>query len=149
MSQQILELKEKQSVQVHLQFLQDIINRMANNSSNVKALTGVVYTILVTVLITAQKIQQFWWLGLIIAVIGLLLDSYYLAFERMYRKKYNSFVDSLNKNKLDEKEIFNLKPKNTQLKYEVFAEMLENINSFSIVPYYFLFIGLSIILRFM
>ena len=80
---------------------------MGGNSSNVKALIAVVYTIFITVLIAIKELQQYWWIGIIISVIGMIMDSYYLALERMYRKKYNNFVNDLNNGKLDEKEIFN------------------------------------------
>lgn len=75
------------------------------------------------------------------------MDSYYLALERMYRKKYNNFVNDLNNGKLDEKEIFNMNPKNTDLKHEILAVMLETIKSFSIIGFYILFILVTILLK--
>ncbi len=75
------------------------------------------------------------------------MDAYYLAFERMYRKKYNNFVNRLNAGKLDEKEVYNMNLKNTDLKYENVAEMLECIKSFSIVGFYILFIAITFVFK--
>ena len=38
--------------------------------------------------------------------------------------------------------------KNTDLKYEVFAVMLEAVRSFSVIGFYILFIGITILLKF-
>ena len=143
----ILEIKNNPSVCTYLESLQNAISRMGGNSSNVKALIAVVYTIFITVLIAIKELQQYWWIGIIISVIGMIMDSYYLALERMYRKKYNNFVNDLNNGKLDEKEIFNMNPKNTDLKHEILAVMLETIKSFSIIGFYILFILVTILLK--
>lgn len=143
----ILETKNNPSVCTYLEFLQNAISRMGGNSSNVKALIAVVYTIFITVLIAIKELQQYWWIGIIISAIGMIMDSYYLALERMYRKKYNKFVNDLNDGKLEEKEIFNMNHKNTDLKYEILAVMLETIKSFSITGFYILFILVTILLK--
>ncbi len=142
-----LELKNNPAVCTYLEFLQNVISRMGGNSSNVKALIAVVYTIFVTVLIAIKELKQYWWIGIIISFAGVLMDAYYLAIERMYRKKYNNFNKNLNEDKLDEKEIYNMNPKNTDLKYEVIAMMLESIKSFSVIGFYILFIIVTILLR--
>lgn len=144
----ILELKDHSSVIAYLEFLQNVISRMGGNSANIKALIAVVYTIFVTILIAIKELNGYWWVGLIIAVVGMIMDTYYLAFERMYRKRYNGFIKKLNEGKLDEKEIYNMNQKNTDLKYEVFAVMLEAVNSFSVVGFYILFVGITILLKF-
>ena len=144
----ILELKESSAVTTYLSFLQDNITRMAGNSGNVKALIAVIYTIFATVLITVEGAMAYWWMGFIITIGGMNMDAYYLAFERMYRKKYNNFVQKLNVGNLDEKEIYNMNPKNTDLKYENVAEMLECMKSFSIVGFYILFIAVTFIFKF-
>lgn len=144
----ILELKDHSSVIAYLEFLQNVISRMGGNNANIKALIAVVYTIFVTILIAIKELNGYWWVGLIIAVVGMIMDTYYLAFERMYRKRYNGFIKKLNEGKLDEKEIYNMNPKNTDLKYEVFAVMLEAVNSFSVVGFYILFVGITILLKF-
>ena len=146
--EKIIDLKDHSSVVAYLEFLQNVISRMGGNSANIKALIAVVYTIFITILIAVKELKGYWWVGLIIALVGMLMDTYYLAFERMYRKRYNNFVKKLNENQIDEKEIYNMNPKNTDLKYEVFAVMLEAVRSFSVIGFYILFIGITILLKF-
>lgn len=146
--EKIIDLKDHSSVVAYLEFLQNVISRMGGNSANIKALIAVVYTIFITILIAVKELKGYWWVGLIIALVGMIMDTYYLAFERMYRKRYNNFVKKLNENQIDEKEIYNMNPKNTDLKYEVFAVMLEAVKSFSVIGFYILFICITILLKF-
>lgn len=147
-NEKIIEIKDHQSVVTYLEFLQNVISRMGGNSANIKALIAVVYTIFITILIAIKELKGYWWVGLIIAIVGMIMDTYYLAFERMYRKRYNNFVKKLNEGKLDDKEIYNMNPKNTDLKYEVFAVMLEAVKSFSVIGFYVLFVGITVLLKF-
>lgn len=65
----------------------------------------------------------------------------------MYRDKYNNFVNGLKGNRINAKEIFNMNPKSTKLKFEIFAVMIESFNSFSICGFYILFIVITILLK--
>lgn len=147
-NEKIIKLKDHESVIAYLEFLQNVISRMGGNSANIKALIAVIYTIFITILIAINELKGYWWIGFVIAVVGMIMDTYYLAFERMYRKRYNNFVKKLNDGQIDEKEIYNMNPKNTDLKYEVFAVMLEAIKSFSVIGFYILFICITILLKF-
>lgn len=149
MEEDIKKLKKEESVITYLEFLQNVISRMAGNSANIKALMAVIYTIFITILVGIERYSPYWWIGLIIAFIGLIMDTYYLALERMYRKKYKNFVKRLNEGKIDVKEIYDMNPRNTDLKYEVLAYMLEAINSFSVTGFYILFFGITILLKFL
>ena len=144
----IMELKNKTSVTVYLGFLQDVITRMASNSSNIKALISVIYTIFITILIAIKELNSYWWLGFVITFAGIIMDIYYLALERMYRKKYNNFVKKMNLGEIDEKEIYNMNPKSTDLKFEIFAVMMEAMKSFSVIGFYILFAVITILLKF-
>ena len=146
--EKILELKSNPSVIAYLTFLQDNITRMNSNSSNVKALVAVIYTIFVTVLCAVDKISLYWYFGIIIIVLGVLLDSYYLGLERMYRTKYNNFIDDLNNDDIDVKKIYNMKPQNTNIKCELLAELLSSMFSFSILGFYFMILAISVLLVF-
>lgn len=146
--EKIIKLKDHESVIAYLEFLQNVISRMGGNSANIKALIAVVYTIFITILIAINELKGYWWIGFGIAVVGMIMDTYYLAFERMYRKRYNNFVKKLNDGQIDEKEIYNMNPKNTDLKYEFFAVMLEAVKSFSVIGFYILFICITILLKF-
>lgn len=139
--------KDRESICTYIQILQDVITRMGTNSSNIKALIAVIYTIFVTVIIAVNKLKEHWWIGLIITFIGIMMDTYYLALERMYRKKYNKFLKSVNENKIEEEIIFDMNPRGTDLKFETLAEMLECCKSFSVWGFYILFIIIAIVLK--
>lgn len=83
----VIKNKENPAVCTYLEFLQNAINRMSTNSGAIKALIVVVYTIFITIFIAIKEFDKYWWLGLIISIIGMLMDAYYLALEKMYRKK--------------------------------------------------------------
>ena len=147
-NEKIIKIKNNESVIAYLEFLQNVISRMGGNSANIKALIAVVYTIFITILITIKELKKYWWIGIAIAIVGMIMDTYYLALERMYRKRYNNFVRKINEGQLDEKEIYNMNPKITDLKYEVFAVMLEAVKSFSVNGFYVLFVIITILLKF-
>lgn len=144
----LLESKDHPSIIAYLQFLQDNIARMATNSSNTKSLIAVIFTILATLLTATEMILKYWWLGIVFSLLGVILDSYYLAFERMYKKKYNSFCKDINNDNFSTEDIYNMNPKNTNLKYEHIAEMVDAVSSFSVWGFYILFIIISILLKF-
>ena len=73
----IIQLKDHPSVVAYLEFLQNVISRMGGNSANIKALIAVVYTIFITILIAIKELKGYWWVGIIIAVVGMIMDSYY------------------------------------------------------------------------
>jgi hypothetical protein len=141
--------KDRAGVIAHLNILQDIINRLANTSSNCKAFSAVIYTIMITVLISINKIVQFWWILVILTLVCAIFDAYYLALERMFRKKYKKFVDSIDNKTFEERELFRISPKNTDLKLETLAETMDAVLSFSIIGYYGVFIIMSCIIKFM
>ena len=85
--EKIIDLKDHSSVVAYLEFLQNVISRMGGNSANIKALIAVVYTIFITILIAVRELKGYWWVGLIIALVGMIMDTYYLALEKMYRKR--------------------------------------------------------------
>lgn len=149
MKKNIIDLKDKESVICYVQMLENNISRMSSLSGIIKASICVVYTIFITILIAINKINSYWWLGILITIICMTVDAYYLALERTYVNKYNKFLRKINDGILDEKEIYDMKPKNTDLKCEIIAMMLSAFGSFSIYGFYFLFILISIFIRFM
>ena len=149
MKKNIIELKEKQSVICYLQMLESNVSRMSSLSGIIKASMCVVYTIFITILIAINKLDSYWWLGIVITIICMIIDAYYLALERTYISKYNRFLAKLNNGVLDEEEIYDMKPKNTDLKCEILAMTLSAFGSFSIYGFYSLFILISVIIRFM
>ena len=145
---EIIKLKSEPSVVNYIQLLQANISRMSSHSGIIKASICVVYTILITILIAINKINEFWWIAIVITLIGSIIDAYYLAMEKIYVKKYNDFIDKLNKCAVNEIEIYDMKPKNTDLKNELLSMTITSMTSFSIYGFYSLFIIISILIKF-
>lgn len=144
----ILDLKNSPSVIAYLESIQGIISRMAGNSAGVKAFTAVVFTIFATMTLTNSQLKAYWWFGIIVSIICAVMDAYYLGFERSYRQRYNDTVKQINHENLDIKDIYNLNPKTTSLKHEVFSRTAESLISFSVMGFYLLFILLTVLLKF-
>jgi hypothetical protein len=74
-----------------LQMIQAIITRLAANSGALKGFAVPVVTALLGVAIS-QKNKDYAWLGIYPVVVFGLLDAYYLALERSFRKLYDAAV---------------------------------------------------------
>lgn len=144
----VLKLKSEPSIVTYIQLLQSNIARMSSHSGIIKASICVVYTILITILIGINKINHFWWIAIFITLIGSIIDAYYLAMEKIYVKKYNDFIAKLNKDDVNEFEVYDMKPRNTDLKNELLAMTITSMTSFSVYGFYSLFIIISILIKF-
>lgn len=97
--------EESDAVQTHLTILQGIIQRMADNSRSCKVwCVTLVAAILILIARTGQP--QHVLIALIPTILLLVLDSYYLAQERAFRKSYSVFVNELSKGKLTTHHIY-------------------------------------------
>ena len=74
------------------------------------------------------------------------MDSYYLAIEKMYVYKYNTFLSKLNEGNIDYSSIYDMNPKNTNLKYEFISYFIQALLSFSVICYYGIFVIITIML---
>jgi hypothetical protein len=122
--------ENSQSVQSHLTILQNVIQRMASNSTSSKAwCITLVSAILVVV---AEKGNSHYALIAIIpTVLFFALDCYYLALEKGFRNSYNEFISKLHERELHKENLFAVKPEGKM--YKLF---LESVISFSIWPFY-------------
>lgn len=101
----------------YLEFLQNIITRMGNNSFLVK---GWAITIVSALLgffannkISFKELSNI--IILLVPIVGfLVLDSYYLRLERIFRKKYETVVEEINKGTFNGTNIFKISGKNTK-----------------------------------
>ena len=82
-------------VRQYLQMLQDIINRMASNSSNCKAWAITLFTAMAALMIGVEVMRQ--WMLVILFPIALFyyLDAYYLGLENDFRNLEASFIKKL------------------------------------------------------
>ena len=97
------------AVQAHLTILQGVIQRMAENSRSCKVwCVTLVSAILVLVARTGEPRHAL--LALAPALLFFLLDAYYLALERAFRKSYNAFVAKLHSGDSTADDLYVVKP---------------------------------------
>ena len=82
-------------VRQYLQMLQDIINRMASNSSNCKAWAITLFTAMAALMIGVEVMRHWMWIILFSIVLFYFLDAYYLGLEKDYRNLEASFIKKL------------------------------------------------------
>ncbi|MFE7872912.1 hypothetical protein ACFUYE_21515 [Micromonospora humida] len=76
----------------HLQMIQSVITRMANQSSTIKGWMITVVAALLSIGATSKRSAVIALALYVVAAMGL-LDSYYLAIERKYRDLYRNAAD--------------------------------------------------------
>ncbi len=125
---------ESSAVQAHLEIVQGIIQRMAENSRSCKVwCVTIVSAVLVLVARTGKPDHAL--IAVVPTLLLLVLDTYYLTMERRFRNSYNGFVDSLHSAKLTPDAIYRVTPSGSIPRYFFFGLM-----SFSIWPFYLLVI---------
>lgn len=134
---------KEDDIRQHLMMQQDIINRMANNSSNCKAWLITIVAALTALQITQETIHNFGWLMIIICLMFWYLDAFYLALERLHRDNERYFVSELKKENFSIEELiycFSTKG-NDKLMLT-----LKAMWSTSCFPFYIILIGLTVFL---
>ena len=107
---------ELDSVQTHLNLVQDVIRRMAVNSRSCKVwCVTLVAATLVLVARTGEPNHAL--IALVPATMFLVLDAYYLAQELRFRKSYKSFVVKLHSGELDSSQIYRIDTKRIRFKH--------------------------------
>jgi len=147
----ILEKKENPAVQAHINMLQGIINRMANNSANCKT-WAITITAALLVLLADGKIGSN---DLLICYIptGLFffLDCFYLGLERQFVKKQEALINKINGGEDFEEDLFAVKTSTAKTFWQSvfnaaknfgnqFLNTFKGVISFSTLPFYGLMI---------
>ena len=100
---------ESSAVQKHLEIMQGVISRMAENSRSCKVwCVTLVAAVLVLVARTGEPRHAL--IALAPTLLFLFLDSYYLALERAFIKSQNTFVAKLHEDDLKRSDIFKVAP---------------------------------------
>lgn len=86
---------EKDDVRQYLQMLQDIINRMAANSSNCKAWAITLFTAMAALMIGVEAMRHWVWIVMFPIALFYYLDAYYLGLENDFRDLEASFIKRL------------------------------------------------------
>lgn len=124
---------ESPAVQKHLEIMQGVIARMAENSRSCKVwCVTLVAAVLVLVARTGEP--QHALIALIPTLLFLFLDAYYLALERAFIASQNAFVDKLHKGELAPAAIYKVAP--TGMGLGLVLRCL--FGSVSILPFYLL-----------
>ena len=125
------EYKENsQAIQAHLQITQSIIQRMASNSASCKA-WGITLVSAILVIVADKGKSQYALIAVIPNLLFLVLDSYYLALEKMFRQSYNDFIEKLHKSKFIAPDLYAVSPSGS-----LFRTFFSSLLSFSIWPFY-------------
>ena len=121
------------AIQTHLNIVQGVIARMAENSRSCKmwCITLVAATL---VLVARTGEPQHALIALVPSILFLVLDAYYLALERAFRNSYSAFVGKLHRGELYHSELFRVAP--LGMDWLLVGRCL--LGSVSILPFYLL-----------
>lgn len=96
----------------YMQMLQDIITRMANNSSNCKTWMVSIFTAIMALQLTVDALRPYLWIVLIPDVLFYYLDGYYLGLENDFRNLQSDFIE-VRKSSDTNEPLYNFNFKNT------------------------------------
>lgn len=122
--------KNSQAVQAHLGIIQSVIQRMASNSASCKAWCITLVSAILVIVADKGK-PQYALIAVIPNILFFVLDSYYLALEKMFRQSYNDFIEKLHNSNIDSSDLYAVLPSGS-LYRTFFASLL----SLSIWPFY-------------
>lgn len=138
-----LEINEgSPTIQTHLGILQDIIQRMASNSSACKAWCVTLVSAILVIVADKGK-PEYAWIAMFPTIVFAFLDAYYLALEKAFRNSYNDFISKLHKRSLTENDLYSVIPKGNMSSLQ-----LESVKSFSIWGFYISLAVLIIITKY-
>lgn len=121
---------ESASIQTHLSIIQNVIQRMAANSTSCKAWC-VTLVSAVLVIIADKGKPEYAWIALLPTLVFAALDAYYLALEKAFRNSYNRFISKLHNKQLTATDLYSVLPvgKMSSLQFEA-------LKSFSVWGFY-------------
>jgi hypothetical protein len=130
------------SVQVHLGIIQNVIQRMASNSSQCKAWCITIVSAILVIVADKSK-PDYAWIALFPAILFLVLDTYYLALEKGFRVRYNTFIKKLHSKDVTPNDLYWVSSSGN-----VWEHRMNAIKSFSIWGFYGGVIALIVIARY-
>ncbi|HFQ5000079.1 TPA: hypothetical protein ACGU7P_000251 [Vibrio vulnificus] len=121
---------ESPSIQTHLAILQNVIQRMASNSSASKAWC-VTLVSAVLVIVADKGKPEYAYIAMLPTFVFAALDAYYLALEKAFRNSYNDFISKLHSRTLTELDLYSVVPKGNMSRLQ-----LDSVKSFSVWGFY-------------
>ncbi|MBW4518008.1 MAG: hypothetical protein KME11_22635 [Timaviella obliquedivisa GSE-PSE-MK23-08B] len=145
----------------YIDILQDVIKRMAGNSSNCKSLC-ITLVSAIAVVVTNKEKASYVWITLIPVVLFCFLDAYYLGLEQGFRVTYDEFVRRLQNGVATTKDLFVVIPKEKIKKHQAdgsitleiksfapFRGTLKALSSVAVFPFYLTLLVLLLLGRFL
>ena len=122
---------ESSAVQKHLEIMQGVITRMAENSRSCKVwcVTLVVATL---VLVARTGEPRHALIALAPAALLYVLDAYYVMLEKRFRNSYNNFVDKVQVGPVSTSDLYRVVPDGSIAWVMLWAMS----RSFSVLPFY-------------
>jgi len=130
-----------QAVQMHLQITQSVIQRMASNSASCKAWCIALVSAILVVVATTGK-PHYALIAIIPTVLFLILDTYYLTLEKIFRQSYNSFIEKLHTGKVTTSDLYIVSPSGRTPR-----GFFASFASFSIWPFYLTLLVMTFIAK--
>lgn len=132
-SNQFLNLSDDStSVQSHLTILQNVIQRMASNSTACK--TWCITLVSAVLVIVADKGKpEYAYISFLPIIVFTFLDAYYLALEKSFRTRYDDFVNKLHEKKITKSDLYFISPLGKLKKHMIGALMSPSIWGFYVL----------------
>ncbi|MGV2872460.1 hypothetical protein [Colwellia sp. E150_009] len=129
-SNQFLNLSDDStSVQSHLTILQNVIQRMASNSTACK--TWCITLVSAVLVIVADKGKpEYAYISFLPIIVFTFLDAYYLALEKSFRTRYDDFVNKLHEKNITKSDLYFISPLGKLKKHMIGALMSPSIWGF-------------------
>ena len=123
---------ESSAVHKHVEIMQGVISRMAENSRSCKVwCVTLVAATLVLVARTGEPRHAL--VALAPTVLFYVLDAYYLMLETRFRNSYNCFVGKVHEGQVATSDLYSVVPEGSKTRTMLWAMFL----SFSVLPFYF------------
>lgn len=109
---------ESKAVQLHLEFLQDIISRLSSKSSTCKNWCITLTSAFILLSLRLENGSQYILLSYIPILIFFILNTYYVYLERSFRRAYEAFIEKLHQEKLQINDIYKISPQSEENSYQ-------------------------------
>lgn len=130
------------AVHAHLNILQSVISRMANNSASCKTWCVTIVAAALA-LMAGNSNGNLVLLVIFPVVVFMALDCYYLMLENRFRDSYNGFVKKVHLSTVSEDDLFLIAPTGSAWKATV-----KSVSSFSIWPFYGFLLLVAVVVKY-
>jgi len=132
------------SVQSYVAILQNVVTRMATNSTACK--TWCITLVSAVIVIIADKGKPTYvWISIIPIILFGLLDAYYLLLEKAFREKYNEFIKKVHDSTATIDDMFIVAPSSGVKVTSV--EWLKAAGSIAVWPFYSLLLIMLVVVK--